>query len=189
MENFIIEDSFRLTSKRLLLRKVELNDLNDRYIAWMNDIDVTQFTDIRFKPQNRESLISYWESITSSTNQVWLAICLREGNQMHIGNIKLGPINYIHSTGEISLFIGDKACHGKGYGLEVINLLVSWAFSDLCLYKVTASIYQDNEASIKAFKKAGFALEGVLRQEALLSPDSRSDILKFGLLCSEHNID
>ena len=101
MENFIIEDSFRLTSKRLLLRKVELNDLNDRYIAWMNDIDVTQFTDIRFKPQNRESLISYWESITSSTNQVWLAICLREGNQMHIGNIKLGPINYIHSTGEI----------------------------------------------------------------------------------------
>ena len=108
---------------------------------------------------------------------------------MHIGNIKLGPINHLHSTGEISLFIGDKACHGKGYGLEVINLLVSWAFSDLCLYKVTASIYQDNEASIKAFKKAGFALEGVLRQEALLSPDSRSDILKFGLLCSEHNID
>ena len=39
----------------------------------------------------------------------------------HIGNIKLGPINWIHRYGDISLLIGDKDYWGKGIATEAIR--------------------------------------------------------------------
>ncbi len=61
--------------------------------------------------------------------------------------------------------IGEKGCWGKGYGTEVIELILDFAFNKLNLYKVTAGVVADNLGSIKAFQKAGFEIEGRMKSQ------------------------
>ena len=98
----------------------------------------------------------------------------------HIGNIKLGPIRCHHRSADISLFIGDKSCWGKGFGAESISLLRDWAFRELDLQKLNAGIYEGNVGSRRAFEKCGFQLESTFRQE-VVSEGQRIDLWRLGL--------
>lgn len=169
-----------LNSSRLLLREVRESDLNASYVSWLNDSEVNSFLETRFVPQSIESIRSYWQNHRDAVNSPWFAIELIESNQ-HIGNIKLGPIDWVHRRADVSLFIGDKASWGKGYASEAIFLMSKWAFDQLDLYKLSAGIYSTNIGSRRAFEKAGFALEATLKDE-LYSDGSRVDLWRMGLL-------
>ncbi|MEK6809314.1 MAG: GNAT family N-acetyltransferase, partial [Nanoarchaeota archaeon] len=78
----------------------------------------------------------------------------------HIGNIRLGPINYEHGFTILGVMIGDKNYWGKGYGTEAIQSAVGYAFHNLGLKKINAEVYETNIGSIRAFQKAGFQEEG-----------------------------
>ena len=93
-------------------------------------------------------------------DNIFLAIVLKD-NKKHIGNIKIGPINWYHRLAEIGIMIGEKDCWGKGYAAEAISLLADFAFSKLNLHKLTAGCYEQNQGSLKAFQKAGFEVEEV----------------------------
>src|SRR5262249_39270580 len=96
-------------------------------------------------------------------DNVFLAIILKEGDR-HIGNIKLGPIQWIHRFADIGLLIGEKDCWGRGYATEAIRLVTDYAFCELNLHKLAAGCYDLNQGSIKAFQKVGFIVEGVRKQ-------------------------
>ena len=169
-----------LRSKRLLLREVRESDLNLSYVEWLNNSDVNCYLETRFCPQSIESVRSYWEEHRDDLCNPWFAICLAEDSQ-HIGNIKLGPIRWVHRCADISLFIGERSCWGKGYAAEAISIVRDWAFAELDLQKLTAGIYFGNIASRRAFEKCGFELEGTLKQE-VVSAGKRMDVWRFGLL-------
>ena len=78
----------------------------------------------------------------------------------HIGNIKLGPIHWLHRRADLSLFIGERKYWGQGYASEAIALVRDWAFRELDLQKLNAGIYSGNHGSRRAFEKCGFELEG-----------------------------
>ena len=99
----------------------------------------------------------------------------------HIGNIKLGAINRCHNFADISLFIGDQKCWGYGYALEAILLLCDFAFEQLHLNKLMAGCYGNNIGSKKAFEKAGFNQEGILKKFYLCN-DTYVDGFIFCLL-------
>jgi ribosomal-protein-alanine N-acetyltransferase len=153
-----------LETDRGYLREVRISDVNEHYYNWLNDWEVIQFLESRFFPNSTESLQKYVESKIGDRDNLFLAIVLRSDNR-HIGNIKLGPINWIHRTGDIGVLIGQKDCWGKGYATEAIKLLVDHAFRILNLKKVTASAYDVNRGSIKAFENAGFEIEGVRKEQ------------------------
>lgn len=169
-----------LHSSRLLLREVRESDLNNAYVNWLNNKEVNSYLETRFVPQSIESIRSYWQNHRDTVNSPWFAIELIDSNR-HIGNIKLGPINWMHRRADISLFIGDKASWGKGYASEAIFLISKWAFDQLNLYKLSAGIYSTNIGSRRAFEKAGFELEATLKDE-VYSEGSRVDVWRMGLL-------
>lgn len=168
-----------INSTRLLLREVRESDLNLTYVNWLNDREVNSYLETRFVPQSIESIHSYWQDHRDTTNSPWFAIEVADGHH-HIGNIKLGPINWIHRRADISLFIGDKSSWGKGYASEAIIILSKWAFDDLNLYKLSAGIYSKNIGSRRAFEKAGFALEATFKDE-LYFAGYRVDLLRMSL--------
>lgn len=168
-----------LRSKRLLLRAIEPSDLNLTYLSWLNDGDVSRYLETRFLPQTLEAFEAYWQNHRDDPTSPWFAICLAEDGR-HIGNIKLGPIQWLHRRADISLFIGDKSSWGMGYGSEAIELLRDWAFRELDLQKLNAGIYAGNIGCRRAFEKNGFDLEGTLRQE-VVSDGSRLDVWRMGL--------
>jgi len=80
-----------------------------------------------------------------------------------IGTIKL-HINWVHRHADIGIMIGDKTGWGKGYASEAIGLVKDYAFNILNLHKLWAGIYENNEASHRAFEKNGFKPEGILKE-------------------------
>ncbi len=178
-----------LQSARLLLRPLAESDLTLTYVAWLNDPAVNAFLETRFCPQTLESVRYYWQQHQGDANSPWWAICRRNQQNRHIGNIKLGPIHPMHRRADISLFIGDRSSWGQGFATEAITLVRDWGFQELNLRKLRAGLYAANHGSRRAFEKCGFQLEGTLRQEALSAEGGRTDVLRFGLLSEDtlHN--
>jgi len=152
-----------LESERIYLREVKPSDVNEDYYRWMNDPSVTGYLESRFFPNSVEGLRCYVSAKLGDHDNVFLAIILKDQDR-HIGNIKLGPINWIHRFADIGIMIGAKDCWGKGYATEAICLIADYAFRVLNLHKLTAGCYDANQRSAKAFQKAGFVIEGVRKQ-------------------------
>ena len=150
----------KISGEKIHLRPLTLADVTDDYYAWMNSPSVTKFLESRFRPVSKESILDYVKSVSANPDYFFMAIVLNENNR-HIGNIKLGPVNWVHRLGEIGLMIGAEDCWGKGYASQAIALISSFAFENLNLHKVTAGCYAPNHASKKAFLRAGFSEEGV----------------------------
>ncbi len=172
-----------LEGERIYLREVRPSDVNENYYRWMNDREVVDQLESRFYPNSMEGLREYVIKKLGDRDNIFLAIVLKDGDR-HIGNIKLGPINWIHRFADIGILIGEKDCWGKGYASEAIGAVVNYAFSELNLNKLTASMYDVNKGSLKAFQKVGFIVEGV-RKQYFYYRGSYVDAVLLGLLKSE----
>ncbi|MRR14532.1 N-acetyltransferase, partial [archaeon] len=154
-----------LSGDNIYLREVQVADVSGAYYRWMNDTEITQYLESRFHPNPQESIEKYVKNSYADPNNVFLGIFLKQSHR-HIGNIKLGPVNWIHRNGDIGIIIGEKDCWGKGYASEAIRMISDHAFNVLNLHKVTAGCYEMNKGSIRAFEKAGFQIEGIRKAHA-----------------------
>ena len=166
--------------KRLFLDKLSDTDASVTYMGWLNDPLTNQFLESRYSSATLESLSGFIETCNGDPDLHLFGIFELESGR-HVGNIKLGPVDTKHHHGDIGLIIGEKDCWGKGYATEAIQLICEFAFLTLKLHKVTASMYAENTNSYKAFIKAGFNREGLLRQHMWLE-DHYSDKILMGKL-------
>lgn len=168
-----------LVGKNLLLRTLSVDEASSRYLSWLSDLDVSRYLEIRFSaPSSIEDLRRFVAATNESDDSLLLGMFLKEGAK-HVGNIKLGPINRHHETGDIGLLIGEGSEWGKGHACEAIALLTEYAFAHLSLAKLTASCYSHNEGSRRAFLKAGFIEEG-RRVAQYMSCGKRQDGVMLG---------
>lgn len=168
MINDLFNDKNFLENEHIYLRNVRLDDVNDSYYQWLNDPQVNQFLETRFVVQSKEKIAEFVASKDGNTNEVLLAICDKK-HDLHIGNIKLGPINWHHRRADISLLIGNKGYWGKGIATQAIQLISQFAFQTLNLNKLMAGAYKNNIGSIKAFQKCGFNKEGEIEDYVLIN--------------------
>ena len=177
-------DSF-LKGKRIYLRPMRTSDINQRYLSWLNDTEVTRYVDAGFFPVTKRDLYEYYRKIKSSKTDIMFAI-VENKHRKHIGNIKLGGINWIHRFADLGIMIGDKESRGKGYGTEACRLVLEYAFKRLNLNKVFLGCHSNNTAALKAYKKAGFRVEGRLKK--MLNVDGKYvDKILMGILQSQFN--
>ncbi|MFA6260118.1 MAG: GNAT family N-acetyltransferase [Bacteroidia bacterium] len=171
-------------STSIYLREVRESDVNDHYYNWLNDPEINQFLETRYVPRSLENIRAFVKSMDGNSHEVFLAIC-DKATDKHIGNIKLGPINWIHRYADISLLVGDKSYWGKGIATEAIRLVTEFAFYRLNLHKVKAGCYAENVGSKKAFEKVGFVLEGVMKKQWILNGEFQ-DQLYLGLCVEDY---
>jgi RimJ/RimL family protein N-acetyltransferase len=122
----------------------------------MNDYDVVRLTESRFSKHTRQTTEQWVRNVEADNNSLVWAIKI--GSE-HIGNIKLGPVDRQHSFAYIGLIIGLKTSWGNGYATKAIKLVVDWAFNVAQIHKLSATFYDENGASVRAFEKAGFQVE------------------------------
>jgi len=152
-----------IEGKNICLREIQISDVKKNYYNWMRDPEVNQYLESRFEKWSVRRLKNYVKEIKINRDNFFWAIMLKETGR-HIGNIKLGPINRKHGFADLGIIIGEKPYWGKGFATEAITLVVDYAFEKLKLNKLTAGAYANNVASIKAFKKAGFKKETLMKQ-------------------------
>lgn len=135
------------------LKLLTPDDVTLEYLEWLIDPDINQYLESRWGSYTLEDLRNYVRSNNNSNNFLF-GIFLQDGK--HIGNVKLGNINWIHRYADIGIIIGDKSYWGKGYGTKAIELATEYAFTEINLNHLMAGIYANNIASYKAFSKAGY---------------------------------
>jgi ribosomal-protein-alanine N-acetyltransferase len=174
-----MEMTYFLRSKRLGLRAFNRDDIGPRYLNWLNDPDVNQYSGRRFSVTSKESAEKYLSSIGDSSRI--LAICQLEAG-VHIGNIKYGPIDWFSRCTEMEILIGDKTQWGCGFATEAIELLSKHLFFTLKLHRVEAKTA--NPAFASAVRKLGWSQEGVMR-DRFFSATGFKDYMFFSLLENE----
>jgi RimJ/RimL family protein N-acetyltransferase len=101
-----------------------------------------------------------------------------------IGEISLDVVNWPGRDAFVSLGIGETDCWSKGYGTDVINVLLRFAFTEINLRRVSLGVFEYNPRAIRSYEKAGFRHEGRLRR--LLNREGRRwDNLFMGILREE----
>ncbi len=65
---------------------------------------------------------------------------------------------------------------GRGFGTEATRLILGHGFETLGLHRISLEVYAFNPRARRAYEKAGFVAEGVLR-DALLWEGERVDSL------------
>lgn len=74
--------------------------------------------------------------------------------------------------------------HGRGYATEAVELLVGYGFDQHRLHRVTAKVYDFNEASKRVLEKVGFVEEGAHREGTFVDGEY-VDVCYFGVLEGE----
>lgn len=146
---------------------LEPDDVTDEYVAWLNDPAVNRYLESRFVRHTLQTTRQFVQAVADSRDSTLFGIRYAPGRQ-HVGNIKLGPVDWHHRRAEIGLLIGDRAVWGRGIAARAIELVTRHAFDGLGLFKVTAGCYASNVGSRRAFEKAGFVVEAIRRRHFLL---------------------
>jgi len=118
-----------------------------------------------------------------SKNIFYFTVRTREEDRL-LGFAVIRWIEWVHGTGWIHLGIGEPKNWRKGFGTEVLDLVLEYAFNELNLFRLGAEIAEYNQGAKRLFEKAGF-IEEVRRRQALSRDGRRWDLLLYGLLCQE----
>jgi len=173
-----------LVGRRIYLRPLDPADATEAYLGWLNDPEVTRYLETGAFPTTRPELERYCADLAGQRQQIMLAIVERQSDR-HIGNVKLGPIDWIHRRGTLGILVGERDFWGKGAGSEATRLLVEHAFARLDLRRVDLGVHADHAAAIRVYERIGFKVEGRFRED-LYHEGAYRDRLWMGLLRSEY---
>ncbi|CAA7268475.1 unnamed protein product [Cyclocybe aegerita] len=86
-----------------------------------------------------------------------------------------------HTTLSIGLA---KKFWGKGYGSEILEFVVDYAFRQLNMHRITLEVYEGNYGALAVYKKCGFIVEVTHRKKVWYNGDWGSTIL-MGILLED----
>jgi len=173
----------KIVTQRLVLEVLNAHAVTQTYVDWLTDIAVNQYLESRFETHTVASVKAYVEAVLHSADSLLLGVFVAE-TQLHIGNVKIGPLNRLHQVAEIGIMIGDKRYWGQGLATEAICAVSAFAFQDLGMRKLEAGCYVENQASRSVFLKSGYQIEGRLRAKWCVQ-GQRQDGIRLGLLPTE----
>ena len=178
--------------EHIRLRRNERSDI-PKFVEWLNDPEVRRYLLLDL-PISQASEEQWFEKMLKlPVNEQPYGIELREiepeGGNEHwrlIGNCSFMNIDWTVRSAEAGLFIGDKACWNKGYGTEVMSLLLALGFDTYNLNRIYLRVDEANKGGIRAYEKAGFVHEGRFREGAF-KQGKYCDVLHMSVLRSEWN--
>ena len=152
-----------LYGKRIRLRGNERSDLA-RFVAWLNDPEVCRYLSMSLPVSQAGEELWFENMLKMPSEEQPLGIEIKEGEGwLLIGICSISKINWRIRSAEVGLFIGDKSKWNKGYGTEVMRLLLHHGFGTLNLNRIFMHVDSENKGGIRAYEKAGFILESRLR--------------------------
>ena len=130
---------------------------------WANDPALARRMD-RARPVSPPEHDVWFASLRTRTDCAYFAI-EQAGEPAHVGNVWLWAIDRRHRKAELRIVIGEPSARGRGLGHQAIDLLCCHGFARRGLHRIYAYVLDINPAARRAFEKAGFSLEGVLRED------------------------
>ncbi len=146
------------------LKIIKKSNLSEKYVSWLNDYELKNYTEQKYLKHTYESVLNFVQEKYNSEKDFLFGIFF---NNIHIGNVKLGPVKFEHKSAEISYLIGEKKFWGKGIATKYLNKLIDFGIKELSLEKTNAGYYETNIASSKVLKKCVFQIEGIRESDVI----------------------
>ena len=175
-----------LEGEKVHLRPLEARDLTARYLSWLNDAEVSRGNGHAVFPQTAKDLEDYYKSVKRSRSSVVLAV-VDKRKRLHIGNVSLQRIHWVHRNAEFAILIGDKRYWKGGFGTEAMRLLLAYGFERLNLHRVHCGTFEGNEGMKRLALTLGMRKEG-RRREAVFKEGRYLDVLEYGILRREFKV-
>lgn len=172
-----------LAGERVRLTALREDDL-PTVAGWYDDAVFGRLFDAEpARPRTPAALKKWLSDSTESEKTFLLGIRLLDDARL-IGIVDIEDILWSHRVGWLGYAIGDAADRGKGIGTEAVTLAITFAFHELNLYRLSATVFTYNPPSIGLLEKLGFTREGAFR-EFVERDGKRHDMLLYGLLRPE----
>lgn len=174
-----------LESERLIYKPVSMEHHSQDYVDWMNDPDVIRYMESGGNYTDKK-LRNFLKEVEEKEILFW-GIHLKE-NGMHLGNIKMDPVNEKDGRAEYGIMMGRKSEWGKGYAREASDTIIDYCFNELGIRKITLGVIVDNEAAMHLYKKMGFTIEGVYKKHSL-HEGKYCDVARMAMFNPDFNYD
>jgi RimJ/RimL family protein N-acetyltransferase len=152
-------DKALLRGKLVRLRALEREDLPLTH-EWANDPRLA-FIDANHFPVSMAQEESWFDEVMQNKNRNVLIVEFLE-DQAPVGFIYFDT-DYVHRSANISINISPDF-QGRGMGTDALLTAIHHAFAFMGLNRLGATIFLNNDKSLKLFERCGFRREGVLRQ-------------------------
>ena len=102
--------------------------------------------------------------LETNPKSLMFSVKLIESNET-VGHIQLLGIDRLNMSVRIGrVIVGEEKYRSKGIGLEMVKAVLDIAFNKLNLHRVDLCVFDFNKPAIACYKKAGFTIEGNLRE-------------------------
>jgi RimJ/RimL family protein N-acetyltransferase len=146
--------------RRVCLRPLARQDLV--YLRkWLGDAEIRGLIG-ETSPMSKAESEKFLEKVRGDTERAWFMVVVKESSRV-IGEAGLLRMDRAWRTTDVSVIIGEKEEWGKGYGTEVVLLLLNYAFRHLDFHRAAVGVVGFNERALRFWEKVGFRKEGVQR--------------------------
>ncbi len=173
-----------MQSKQVKLRALQRDDIAD-INRWRNDVRTKELLVLHPYPVSYEQDLEWFDKLVRHPDdrQVYFAVEKLDGGQL-IGYCTLRNVNLVHRHAELGIFVEKEHAH-NGYGMEVLNLLVTYAFHYLNLRRIFIHVLSSNAPALDFFKAFGFKEEGRLRKHVSYR-GIEQDLVIMGIFTDEY---
>ncbi|GGA11901.1 hypothetical protein GCM10010923_23210 [Blastomonas marina] len=154
-----------LRGQKVVLRTFGADDVSEAYIGWLNNPEVTRFSNQRFRTHDRASCEAYLASFEGSDN---LFVSVRDAADGAAVGTMTAYRNAHHGTCDVGIMIGQRDYWGGGYGQEAWDLLTGWLLSEGGVRKLTAGCLAPNKGMVRLMERSGMHLEATRKRHEIV---------------------
>jgi len=179
MNNFYTGELVRLSA-------MDADEISKAFARWSRDSEFRRLINSEAANVASSTGVKKWlekELDEQSVNQHWFSIRKLDDDQL-LGDIDIYVYNWSGRDAFVGLGIGEREFWGKGFGTDVMKIILRYAFTEVDLDRVTLTVFEYNPRAIRAYEKVGFRHEGRMRK-VLNKEGKRWDILYMGILREE----
>ena len=168
------------------LSSVDPYEFGKAFSRWHRDSEFMRFLDSspsQLQSQKGMQKLLEEDLEKQKNDRHWFTIRALDDDKL-LGDIDLSIYNWTGRDAFVGLGIGERDFWGKGYGTDVMKVILRYAFTELNLQRLTLTVFEYNPRAVRAYEKTGFRHEGRLRQ-FLNREGRRWDMLFMGILRHE----
>jgi RimJ/RimL family protein N-acetyltransferase len=169
-----------IRGQQVYLRPAEREDI-PTFVRWFTDAEVTANLAM-FAPMSMAGETGWFDRMLAAqgSTDYHFVICLLADDRP-IGTAGLHEINFVDGRAEFGIAIGERSEWGRGHGTDATRAICDFGFGALRLERIGLFVYAGNDRARRAYEKAGFVHEGILRR-AHFSRDEHHDVHVMGIV-------
>jgi RimJ/RimL family protein N-acetyltransferase len=187
MPGFSFSESVILESDAVLLRPLQLSDLDDLLEFSLNEPETWKYSAVA--AAGKENLEKYIRTALGArvAEKEYPFIVFDKRRQKYAGSTRFYDIQLLNKSLQLGYTWYGKEFRGTGLNKHCKYLLLDFAFSSMQMERVEFRADNKNERSIAAMKSIGCTVEGVLRSTGPNLDGGRRDSIVLSILKQEWN--